>query len=205
MTAISCILLCVFVVVVLLIFSRLRRAKTSPPTVSCVFVLLLLVLSIIFFFLEPTVQHRYGPDSNIKVIGYPLLGPEFRVLLGVAIVFCEMIIMVASGSIITTLENAIKLLMGSLKLLPLFVFGLVASQTFWPIIANEIIPASTANSFGISQDASFDLTTTVNDRSFRDGILLTLVTLAFFAIANRVFYPPKPKPAKPSKWGEIHK
>ncbi len=175
------------------------------PPVSCTFVILLLVLSAIFFGLEQTVEHRYGLNSNVKVIGFPLLSPEFRVLLGVAIVFCEFVILVASGSIVNTLENSIKLFKSSLKLLPLLIFFLVAWQTFWPIIANELIPASTANRFGISQDASFDLTTTVNGRSFRDGILLTLVTMFFFSIANRIFYPPKPKPAKPSKWGEIHK
>ncbi|MGD9101012.1 MAG: hypothetical protein PVF45_11075 [Anaerolineae bacterium] len=170
---------------------------------SCLFMGLLLIFAALFFGLEPAARTALQ-YKDIKVLGFSLLSPEFRVFLGVGIAFCELVLLASATSMLTTLANIVKTLKEFLKLLPLFAFLMAAYKTFWPLIANEVIPASVAQTLGISQSNVY-LAQTVNSSSFSQGVLVTLVALLFFAITNQAFYPKPQKPKKPSKWGTIMK
>lgn len=165
------------------------------------FVLLLLLFSALFFGLEPAARTalRY---KDIKVLGVSLLTTDFRTFLGAGIAFCELVIIISSARIMATMANIIKVLQDFLRLLPLSAFCLAAYKTFWPIINNEIIPASIAKRFGITQNPAY-AAQSIDSRSFTHGVLVTLITLLFFAATNKYLYPPKKTEPKPKEWGTI--
>jgi hypothetical protein len=163
------------------------------------FVLLLLLFSALFFGLEPAAQTalRY---KDIKVLGVSLLTSDFRAFLGVCIAFCELVLIFSSVRILSTLGNIVKVLKDFIRLLPLAAFCLAAYKTFWPIINNEVIPASIAKRLGITQNPAY-IAQTVDSRSFSQGVLVTLITLLFFALTDRIFNPKKGPPAV--EWGSV--
>ena len=165
------------------------------------FIVLLLAFSALFFGLEPAAQHAWDV-TDIKVLGFSLLSPEFRTFLGVGIAFCELVLIFSATSILSMLGNVIGVLKGVLKLIPLLAFCFAAYRAFWPIVTNEIVPAPMAKTFGITQSEAY-LTKTANSNSFTQAVTWTLVTLLFFAITNQAAKPKKPK--KPGRWGEIFK
>lgn len=143
---------------------------------SCLFTGLLLFFVTAFFGLEPFATHVLGA-TDLRIMGFSLLGPEFKIILGLGIVFCELLIIVFSNSIVLTVIEA-------LKVVPLMFFVMAMYKTFWPLISG-LIPTEGSETFKSQNDAY--LAQAVNNDGFREGVLLTLVTMLFFVIINQAF------------------
>lgn len=142
---------------------------------GCIWTPILLILLALFFFPEFVLEQTQA--SDIRVLGISITSPEFRALLGVGIAFCELMIIVFSSSIVLTIIEAIKLV-------PLMFFIMAMYKTFWPIVSG-LIPAEGAETF--NADRGTYLQEAVNNDAFKEGVILTLVTMLFFVIVNQAF------------------
>jgi hypothetical protein len=134
------------------------------------------VLLLALFFL-PELLFDPAQGTDVKILGISILSPEFRAIVGVGIAFCELMIIVFSSSIVLTIVEAIKLI-------PLMFFVMAMYKTFWPIVSG-LFPTEGAETF--SAERGTYLTDVVNNDAFKEGVLLTLVTMLFFVIINQAF------------------
>ena len=86
-------------------------------------------------------------------------------------------IIVFSSSIVLTIIEAIKLV-------PLMFFIMAMYKTFWPIISG-LVPSEGSETF--SAEKGTYLSEAVNNDAFKEGVILTLVTMLFFVIVNQAF------------------
>ncbi|MDM8529196.1 hypothetical protein QUF58_13430 [Anaerolineales bacterium HSG24] len=119
--------------------------------------------------------------ADVKFLGISLLSPGFRFFLGLGIVFCQVVIImaVALDRVGDTVRDVIKPIV---RLFPLAAFLSVSYNTFSPIIFS-VMPNSMAQAAGEPQ---VSLAQAVNSPAFSEGILLTLATMMLFLIASSV-------------------
>lgn len=144
-----------------------------------IFVVLLIIFLTAFFGLDQYASAMGAEDLRIRYLGISLLSPEFRVFLGLGIVFLEFAVILFSmlDRIVDTVRETIKPLA---RLIPLVAFLTASYQTFAPILRNSVI----IEDAGPAVQTNY-LFNVVNDSGFRAGILLTLFTMILFLLANR--------------------
>ncbi len=145
-----------------------------------IFSLLLIIFLAGFFGLEPFATNVLQA-SDVRILGYSILSPEFQVFLGIGAVFCEAVIIFMGmlDHIGETIRTAIKPIA---RLVPLVVFIGSAWETLSPIVLN-ILPPNAAATIGYVQSPAY-MTTAVRTGQLADGILWTLGTMILFAITT---------------------
>lgn len=145
-----------------------------------IFSLLLLIFLAAFFGLE-SFAVNIMEASDVRILGYSILTPEFRGFLGIGAIFCEVVIISLAllDRIGETIMAAIKPIA---RLIPLGVFIGSAWKTLSPIVLN-LLPPNVAAATGFVQDPAY-ISTAVTTGGLADGILLTLGTMLLFAITT---------------------
>ncbi len=111
---------------------------------------------------------------------------ELQLLLGVAILFCQLAIILFSmldriGSAILAIVKPL------LRLIPLIAFLTTVWKTYSPIVFN-LLPARFAEIFGVSTTDDY-LSQSISDGSFMLGVILTIVTMLVFVLFSYALRP----------------
>lgn len=152
---------------------------------ALLFSTLLIIFLLSFFGLEHF-ANNVMLASDIRVLGISILSEEFRAFLGVGTIFCEaaLIFFVMLDKVGDVVRAALKPVV---RLIPLGAFLFAAWDTLTPILV-PLFPDSVGRSLGVANNVSIQQT--VNTGSFATGVVITLVTMLFFALtANAIKSP----------------
>ena len=106
---------------------------------------------------------------------------ELQLLLGVAILFCQLAIILFS--MLDRIGPALLALVKPLlRLIPLIAFLTTVWKTYSPIVFN-LLPDRFAEIFGVSTADGY-LSQSISDGTFMLGVILTIVTMLFFVLVN---------------------
>lgn len=143
--------------------------------------LILIILLFAFFGLEGFVVNYVGA-ADVRIMGISLLSNGFRGFLGLAIVFCEIGIILYSmlDRVGDAIRDVIKPL---LRLLPLGAFLSTSYDTFSPLVYS-ILPVEVSAAMGEPSYENLNFAQSVNTPAFSEGILLTLFTMLLFIITS---------------------
>ena len=111
---------------------------------------------------------------------------ELQVLLGVAILFCQLAIILFSmlDRIGSALLSIVKPL---LRLIPLLAFLTSVWKTYSPIVFN-LLPERISEIFGVSTTDGY-LSQSIADGSFMLGVILTIITMLLFVLVSYALRP----------------
>ena len=141
-------------------------------------VVLLIVFLAGFFGLEQFAQNALNA-SDIRVIGISILSPEFRLFLGIGVIFCEFAIVFFS--MLPRIGDTIKdALIPLARLLPMGAFLGAIYNTFEPIF-RDLMPASLS---ATSSNGAY-IAQAISTGSFGRNLILTLLTMILFAITTQ--------------------
>jgi hypothetical protein len=111
---------------------------------------------------------------------------ELQVLLGVAILFCQLAIILFS--MLDRIGFAIiAIVKPLLRLIPLIAFLTTVWKTYSPIVFN-LLPERFSEIFGISTTDGY-LSQSIADGSFMLGVILTIVTMLLFVLVSYALRP----------------
>ena len=160
------------------------------------FVILLIIFLGAFLGLRPFTT-TVLQAQDVQIMGVSIFGMGFQVFLAIGIVFLEFVIIFVSllDRIGETIKAVLKPL---LSLLPLGFFVSAVQKTFTPIFLS-VLPDNLALQFGgvsIAADAGMAqnenyIAAAVADGSFATNVLLTVVTMLFFAVIS--YFTVKPR------------
>ena len=111
---------------------------------------------------------------------------EVQVLLGVAILFCQLAIILFS--MLDRIGFAILAIVKPLlRLVPVLAFLTTVWKTYSPLVFN-LLPDRFSEIFGVSTTDDY-LAQSIADGSFTRGVILTIVTMLFFVIVSYALRP----------------
>lgn len=144
--------------------------------------LILIILLFAFFGLEGFVVNYFNA-ADVRILGISLLSNGFRGFIGLAIVFCEIGIILYSmlDKVGDAIRDVIKPL---LRLLPLGAFLSTSYDTFSPLVLS-VLPAEVAAAIGEPSYENLNFAQVVNTPAFSEGILLTLFTMGLFVFTSK--------------------
>lgn len=138
--------------------------------------MLLIILLIPFFVAEPLINSVFNA-RDVKVFGVSFVGQQVHTFLGIAIVICEIAIVLFSmlGRMRDTLDDILR---PFLRFAPLYAFFEVFRRSFRPILT-RYFPFL----FG-SPEQEASIAQAVSSNAFTEGVLLSVGALILFIITN---------------------
>ena len=152
-----------------------------------IFVILLAIFSAAFIglgYFDVQISETTSLMTLLSDVG--ISTAEVQVLLGVAILFCQLAIILFS--MLDRIGFAIlAIIKPLLRLVPVLAFLTTVWNTYSPIIFN-LLPDRFAEIFGVSTTDDY-LAQSIADGSFTRGVILTIVTMLFFVIVSYALRP----------------
>jgi hypothetical protein len=148
------------------------------------FISVILLIIFVFAFLTLGYFDVQITDNTTLLAALNSLGitsDELQVLLGVAILFCQLAIILFS--MLDRIGFAILSIVRPLiRLIPLIAFLTTVWKTYSPIVFN-LLPERFAEVFGVNTTEGY-LSQSISDGTFMLGVILTIVTMLFFILVN---------------------
>jgi hypothetical protein len=152
-----------------------------------IFVILLIISSILFLTLGYfDVQISANTTLLAALNDLGITTDELQVLLGVAILFCQLGIILFS--MLDRIGFAILSLVKPLiRIVPLIAFLTTVWKTYSPIIFN-LLPERFSEIFGVSTTEGY-LAQSISDGTFMLGVIITIVTMLVFVLVSYALRP----------------
>lgn len=152
-----------------------------------IFVILLIIFVIAFISLGYfDVQVTENTTLLVALNDLGITTDELQILLGVAILFCLLAIILFS--MLDRIGFAIlSLVKPLLRIIPLLAFLTTVWKTYSPIVFN-LLPDRFAEIFGVSTTDGY-LSQSISDGTFMLGVILTILTMLVFVLVSFVLRP----------------
>jgi hypothetical protein len=152
-----------------------------------IFVILLIIFSAVFLTLGYfDVQISTNTTLLAALNDLGITTDELQVLLGVAILFCQLGIIMFS--MLDRIGFAIlAIIKPLLRLVPLIAFLTTVWKTYSPIVFN-LLPERFSEIFGVSTTDGY-LAQSISDGTFMLGVILTIVTMLVFILVSYALRP----------------
>jgi len=152
-----------------------------------IFVILLIIFGIAFISLGYfDVQVTESTTLLVALNDLGITTDELQILLGVAILFCQLAIILFS--MLDRIGFAILAIVKPLlRLVPLIAFLTTVWKTYSPIVFN-LLPDRFAEIFGVSTADGY-LSQSISDGTFMLGVILTIVTMLVFVLVSYALRP----------------